>query len=259
MGQIVSVHSYRGGTGKSNLTANLAWLAAKDGAKVAVLDTDLQSPGTHVVFGLDQGRITHTLTDFLFGKCDLEEAAYDCTTDLGLEGGSGSLHLLPSSMQLEMIMQVLEQGYDVGKLNLHFETLVDSLDLDLLLVDTHPGLNRETLLNIAVADTLVVLIRPDSQDFHGTAVLLEVAGKLRVPRTYMVANKVVPSLDPHDVRARIEEAFKQEVIGTLPLSEEMAILGSNGLFVRKHPRHALTEQLHAVHLRLREDRERDRG
>lgn len=259
MGQIVSIHSYRGGTGKSNITANLAYLAARKGWKVAVLDTDLRSPGAHVVFGLDQGRIGNTLTDFLAGRCDLEQAAYDCTGDLGLEDSGGSVHLLPASMQLEKIMHVLSNGYDVGKLNNHFATLVDSLDLDLLLVDTHPGLDRETMLTIAVADTLLLLIRPDSQDFHGTAVLLEVASKLGVPRMYMIANKIVGSLDPEDVCGRIEEAFKQEVIGALPLCEEMALLGSNGLFVRQHPKHALTAEVHRIFERLREDQERDRG
>lgn len=41
---IVSVHSYRGGTGKSNTTANLAALLAAEGRRVGVIDTDLQSP-----------------------------------------------------------------------------------------------------------------------------------------------------------------------------------------------------------------------
>ncbi len=40
------------GTGKSNLTANLASLVALEGNRVAVVDTDIQSPGIHVPFGL---------------------------------------------------------------------------------------------------------------------------------------------------------------------------------------------------------------
>ena len=40
MSIIVSIHSFRGGTGKSNLTANLATQVALQGKRVSVGDTD---------------------------------------------------------------------------------------------------------------------------------------------------------------------------------------------------------------------------
>ena len=40
MSKIVSIHSFRGGTGKSNTTANLAALLAIEGRRVGVVDTD---------------------------------------------------------------------------------------------------------------------------------------------------------------------------------------------------------------------------
>ena len=136
MAQIITIHSYRGGTGKSNITANLAYLAARRGLRVAVLDTDLQSPGVHVVLGLDKDRLVYTLSDYLFGKCDLEEAAYDLTADLDLgDGGAGekggALYLLPSSMKVEAIVRIVSEGYDVSKLNQHFGELMDGAVADL--------------------------------------------------------------------------------------------------------------------------------
>ena len=82
--KIISIHSYRGGTGKSNLTANIAWWMARRGKRVGVIDTDLQSPGVHMVFEFDTQRITFTLTDFLFGKCEVHETVYDLSVALGL-------------------------------------------------------------------------------------------------------------------------------------------------------------------------------
>src|SRR5262245_53203 len=52
MAKIIAIHSFRGGTGKSNTTANIAALLAADGRRVGVIDTDIQSPGIHVLFGL---------------------------------------------------------------------------------------------------------------------------------------------------------------------------------------------------------------
>ncbi len=248
MAQIITIHSYRGGTGKSNITANLAYLAARRGLRVAVLDTDLQSPGVHVVLGLDKDRLVYTLTDYLFGKCDLEEAAYDLTGDLDLGVGSGgekggALFLLPSSMKVEAIVRIVSEGYDVSKLNQHFGQLTRDLELDLMIVDSHPGLNRETMLTTAVSDILLLVIRPDSQDFHGTAVLMEVAGSLGVPRMCMMANKVSARLDADDVVKKIESAFGQRVIGLLPLSDDMAVLGSRGVFAAERPDHPISKEL----------------
>jgi MinD-like ATPase involved in chromosome partitioning or flagellar assembly len=67
MSKTVSIHSFRGGTGKSNTTANLAALVAASGRRVGVVDTDVASPGIHVLFGLDEERIAHSLNDY---RCD---------------------------------------------------------------------------------------------------------------------------------------------------------------------------------------------
>ena len=66
MAAILSVHSFRGGTGKSNTTASLAVVYARRGLKVGVIDTDIQSPGIHVVFGIAGDEVTASLNDFLF-------------------------------------------------------------------------------------------------------------------------------------------------------------------------------------------------
>ncbi len=64
MSQIVSFHSFRGGTGKSNTTANVATLLAGEGQRVGVIDADIQSPGIHILFGLDEGEMHHSLNDY---------------------------------------------------------------------------------------------------------------------------------------------------------------------------------------------------
>ena len=72
MAQLISVHSFRGGTGKSNTTANVATLLAAEGRRVGVVDLDIQSPGIHVIFGFDQDEaMRHSLNDYLWGDCEL--------------------------------------------------------------------------------------------------------------------------------------------------------------------------------------------
>jgi len=65
MSRVISIHSFRGGTGKSNTTANLTGLLAQMGYRVGVVDTDIQSPGIHVIFGLDDLVLWTTVLCFI--------------------------------------------------------------------------------------------------------------------------------------------------------------------------------------------------
>ncbi len=65
MSKIVAVHSFRGGTGKSNTTANLAVALAEAGHRVGIVDTDIQSPGIHILFGMREDEQVATLNTYL--------------------------------------------------------------------------------------------------------------------------------------------------------------------------------------------------
>ncbi|HUW08234.1 MAG TPA: MinD/ParA family protein [Anaerolineae bacterium] len=245
MSKIVSVHSFRGGTGKSNTTANLAALIASEGRRVGVVDTDIASPGIHVLFGLEEDKVVHSLNDYLWGKCEIQETAHDVTANLDSEI-KGRVFLVPSSIKAGEIARVLREGYDVGLLNDGFHDLIQALDLDVLMIDTHPGLNEETLLSIAISDVLIIILRPDQQDYQGTGVTVEVARKLSVPQMMLVVNKVPAVFSEEEVRARVEQAYQAEVAGVLPHSDEMMALASAGVFVTHYPDHPITATLRQV-------------
>ncbi|HEX5705094.1 MAG TPA: tetratricopeptide repeat protein [Pyrinomonadaceae bacterium] len=50
LGKIITFYSYKGGTGRSMLLANVAWILASKGNRVLVLDWDLEAPGLHRYF-----------------------------------------------------------------------------------------------------------------------------------------------------------------------------------------------------------------
>ncbi|MDP1545951.1 MAG: MinD/ParA family protein [Anaerolineales bacterium] len=242
MSKIISIHSFRGGTGKSNTTANISALLAMDGARVGVVDTDIASPGIHVLFNLDESDMVHSLNDYLWGKCGIEEAAHDVTGHVGGEI-KGQIFLIPSSIKPGEIARILREGYDVGLLNDGFRDVVEKLKLDYLLIDTHPGLNEETLLSIAISNALVIILRPDSQDYQGTAVTVDVAKKLDVPNMLMLVNKVPSQFDIDDVRTRVEQTYDAVVGAVLPHSDEMMTLASSGIFAIRFPDHIVTQGL----------------
>jgi len=255
MSRIVSIHSFRGGTGKSNVTANLTTMLAQAGKRVGVVDTDIQSPGIHVIFGLDEEKMDLALNDYLWGKCAIEKAAYDVSPATQVGPGSvtlmgGGVYLIPSSIKAGEIAKVLREGYDVGLLNDGFRELISRLSLDFLLIDTHPGLNEETLLSIAISDALLILMRPDQQDYQGTAVTVEVGQKLDVPWLRLIVNKALPSFDLGALKKRVEETYGVPVVAVLPECEEMIRLGSSSVFCLHYPDHPVTHSLREVAAQL---------
>lgn len=245
MPKIVSVHSFRGGTGKSNTTANLASLLAMEGKRVGVVDTDIASPGIHVLFNFDEADLVHSLNDYLWGKCPIKETAHDVTGHVGADI-KGQIFLIPSSIKAGEIARILREGYDVGLLNDGFRDLVKELKLDFLMIDTHPGLNEETLLSLAISDVLILLMRPDQQDYQGTIVTVDVARKLDVPKMLLIVNKVPSAFDFDEVRERVTQAYNVPVAAVLPHSDEMMVLASSGIFSLKYPDNPVSLSLKAV-------------
>jgi septum site-determining protein MinD len=254
LAKIISTHSFRGGTGKSNTTANLAVLVARAGNRVGVIDTDIQSPGIHVIFQLAESRVERALNDYLWGKCRIDEAAYDVTAaaigNFDPDSERPRIFLIPSSINVGEIGRILKEGYEVGRLNDGFQRLVTDLKLDYLFIDTHPGVNEETLLSIAISDKLLLIMRPDAQDFQGTAVTAELARRLEIPEMLMIVNKVPPGVDVAQLRERVEKSFQAEVVALLPMNNEIVRLASSGIFVNRYPDHPMSLGLKQVAARV---------
>jgi len=240
--QFISIHSYRGGTGKSNITANLGVVLAGRGLNVGLVDMDIQSPGIPALFGFDSSSFTHCLNDYLWSRCAIDEAVHDLASRLE-RPVPGRLKLLPSSIHPGDIARIIHDGYDVDQLNRGLEGFAETSALDVVILDTHPGLGEETLLSLALSDRLLVLLRPDRQDYQGTSVTMKVAAQLSVPRISVCINKA-PSILPEDsLRRKMEDAYGYPVDGIFPHCDEMMFLGSDGPFVQRHPEHPFTRKM----------------
>ena len=245
MAAIVSVHSFRGGTGKSNTTANLAACLAADGRRVGVIDADIQSPGIHVLLGVPGDAIRASLNDFLWHGRAIEDVATD-VTDLQPVPLAGRLFLIPSSMQPGEIARILREGYDAQRLTEGLRDLVTALDLDVLFIDTHPGLNEETLLSLVVSRTLLVIMRPDRQDYEGTGITVRVARELEVPNIQILVNKAPATLDPAAVADTVRQAYGCDVADVLPHSDDLMQLASESVFALRFPDHPLAERYRRI-------------
>ncbi|MFE9093933.1 MinD/ParA family protein [Streptomyces sp. NPDC007264] len=235
MARTVVLYSHRGGTGKSTMLANMAVLLAAEGRRVAVVDTDIQSPTLDVLFGLGPGECS--LTDYLLGRCEIEDAAHR----VGPEG----VHLVPARTSPASLAEIMATGYDVGLLPEAFDRLVAGHDLDVLLLDTHAGLNNETVTAMASADLLVIVVRTDRIDLAGAGEIARLAGQLACRRA-LVVSMAPEGVDTSAVRARAEDAYGAATAGILPYVGRLAALGGERIFARAHPDDPLVAEFRKI-------------
>ena len=250
MARTIAIHSFKGGTGKSTLSANLAIGLALKRKRVAVIDMDLEGPGLHVILGLDPYELPFTLNDVLTKGAQPEQAAVKMNERLKLD--RGELYFAPASVKVEEILKSLRSGFELDSFSNAVNQLTEKFNLDYLLVDTHPGLEDDTLLAMGSCDHLLIVSRLDQQDMFGTGVMVQVAKTLEKP-VQLVLNMIPVALKASEVPnvvAKIGGNFKVQVLGWLPFSEDIMNSLSKTVFILANPTHLMTKRFNELATRL---------
>lgn len=249
MSQIIAIHSFRRGLGKSNLIANLAVLLAAQDQKVGIVDMDLHAPSQPILFGLDETDIKFTLNDFLWGNAEIEQTVITRSPHLNGKA-SGQIYLVPASARPADITRVLRGDYYVHLLHDGFDRLIKTFNLDAVLIDTHAGLGEETLLAFSISDTMTILLGHDQRDFQGAAVTVDVVRQLEIPRINIIVNQTSSNLNFSQVKQEVAATYGCDVLGVLPHSEDLAALASRQIFVKRYPEHPFTQTLEQIAVKL---------
>lgn len=242
MVRILAVQSFKGGTGKSTVTANLAVTLAQLNRRVGVVDLDLEGPGLHVIFGISDGEIKATINDVLHHPIQVSDAVIDLTARLGIK--SGCLLFCPAGHSLEEILKMVDTGFNISRFKAVLASLAQEYRLDYLLIDSHPGIEKDTILSMAVCDVVVLLSRVDHQDMFGSGVMNEVASQLRKP-VVLILNMIPSSVGDKEskkIGEKIASLFNLQVMTALPFNSDVFENLSRGVFVIEHQKDPLTRR-----------------
>ena len=83
MSKIIAVHSYKGGTGKTLLSVNLAATFAKAGKKVCIFDLDFRAPSLFAILKAENAEFW--FNDYLNNTCDAEKVLVDLSSKVSAE------------------------------------------------------------------------------------------------------------------------------------------------------------------------------
>lgn len=267
MSRIIALHSFRHGTGKSSLAANLAVTLAQQGYRIGIVDTSIsfpntvQAPGLYAFFGTDPEQATHTFSDYMFHRVALDEITLDLSAVLLANEQAGTaqesarnqgLFLIPFKLESDQKKSLFYQPNDLSVFSSAFAELTTTLNLDYTFIDIWPGLSEETLLPIAIADVLILTLCLDKPDFQGTAVIIDVARQLGIPSIKLAINQVIPSLDFDLLQQQIEATYNVPVIGILPFSEDLRLFSGPEPFCLHYPDHSFSQTIKGMIATLQE-------
>lgn len=245
MVNVITFHAAHEGVGTSTIAANVAALLSINGQRVGVIDANLHTPSMHTIFNLPQANIVYSFNDYLLGQCNASQMIYDITLPVHIPAME-SIFLIPSSPDPSDFSKVLSNGYNVERITDDLRNLAERLCLDVLVIDTYHGMNEKTLLSllcVAISDTLAIVMRLEAEDYQDTSVIVDVARTLDGPQIALIVNQVVSGLSFMSAKTRIEDIYGCSVSGMLPYADEIATLGSAGIFALRYPHHPTTREL----------------
>ncbi|HKQ07470.1 MAG TPA: hypothetical protein VJ464_20265 [Blastocatellia bacterium] len=221
---IITFYSYKGGVGRSMALANVAWLlASQHGLNVLVIDWDLEAPGLHHFFDMDDLDIRHGLLDMLYDyKQILREATGPLPEDVvkvkkyvqpvpTYSGGGGSISILAAGRQDGKYAgrvndfdwkEFYDKWFGFGFME-NFKKQVKGL-ADIVLIDSRTGVTDiGGICTLQLPDTVVLLFALNAQNVDGVR---KIADKI-LERTPQLVEREPPKLilRPSRVERYLEE------------------------------------------------------
>jgi chromosome partitioning protein len=279
MKKCIAFHSYKGGTGKSTISANISVLLVKKGYNVLLIDMDVYAPTLQTYFSQEP---TYWINNFLFNTAEFENVIYDLTrlirnfpTSQDPHQKLGKFFVSFSNSSKEEITKLdgtLRQ--DASKLELlrKFIMIKEEMayenDIDYIIIDTSPGIRYWSINSLAIADLILLSLKMDSIDIEGTkkmaneiysaftklgtksVLLFNRAAGYCLPPNLIQETSYAPEANYANVLAEqstITDRFKKdvdmEIIGNIPCYCDIQFDNKEFLTVLKHPYHPFTHLL----------------
>ncbi|MEK6840391.1 MAG: AAA family ATPase [Nanoarchaeota archaeon] len=196
MGKIIGIISLKGGVGKTTVVSALGGALSRLGKKVLLVDGNLSSPNLGLHLGIvDPGKTIH---DVLNRNAKVRESVQSQPYP--------GFDVLPASIFKNIEVNPL-------KLKDHLKNIKRSYDI--IILDSSPSLNEETLGVMLASDEIFVVTTPD----HPTMSTSLKAAKLAKQRGTPIAGIIVNKVHKKDFELstdNIESTLEIPVLAVLP-------------------------------------------
>jgi chromosome partitioning protein len=155
--------NYKGGTGKTSISAAYGYYLARLGKRVLMVDLDAQA---HLTTCLNQEGVRHDKS--LYSVIVNGDPLSEIIMPTSLPG----LRLVPSTLSLSALEQPLF-NMPLREFQLRRALKNVERDYDYIIIDSSPSINLLSLNAIMASDEILVPLLADFLSFHGLKLLLE--------------------------------------------------------------------------------------
>lgn len=156
--QVIAVTSGKGGVGKTNVVANLAYCLCRSMRRVLILDADIGLANLDVLLGLLP---KYTLKDVVMGERAIEEIIIE---------GPGGIKILPASSGVQELTQLTVHQRIL--LMSQLESLSDPTHT--LLIDTPTGISSNVMFFNSMANKVIVVVSPEPTSIAAAYAMIKV-------------------------------------------------------------------------------------
>jgi MinD-like ATPase involved in chromosome partitioning or flagellar assembly len=203
----IMIHSYRGGTGKTLLSINLAAAYAKT-VKVCLVDFDLRAPSLHGMF--NNATPDFWVNDFLNGDCEINEI---------LNEVAPNFYVAFACPDAEAIRDMVgkSRSWETEALNktVSLKASLEEMGFDKLIFDTAPGLAYSSINAVIASDLVALVMRMDSLDILGTKEMTKGVYELLEKPSFVVVNMVLQA-QQKALTSMLEKIFGNRIMGYIP-------------------------------------------
>lgn len=259
----LAFHSYKGGTGKTTLIANLAALYAMKGMNVCLLDFDLYAPSLSMYFRKKPITYLNALLrgelDQSGGKVDASSLITDVSSELELKG---KLLLGFSSPNKEDIGEIEFQHNQKWQLRAikRFQSFKNQLfhehEIDCLLLDTSPGIRYWSINALAMSNMLFLVMKTSDMDIEGTKKMAneiyDVLVRYGKSKYFIVLNKVPDISNSNGIygdlaeltwSGELQKDIGTQVVGSVPCCCDIQFSKHEFLYSIKNPEHPFSRKV----------------
>ena len=170
--------NFKGGTGKSTISASYGFRLAQVGVRTLLIDLDPQGHLTQCL-GLDNQRYSKTLFNALIEKEEIENVIVK--TDLP------TLDIIPSNLNLSPVELSL---FSMNSREFRLKRLLDSIEknYDLIVMDASPSIGLLNLNAILASNDLIIPVLADFLSYHGLKILFETLSTVEEDFSFVFEN-----------------------------------------------------------------------
>ncbi|MHA2244315.1 MAG: MinD/ParA family ATP-binding protein [Candidatus Hodarchaeales archaeon] len=259
--RIIAFHSYKGGTGKTHLSANLATVLARKGHKTALLDLDFRGPNLQTLCGIES---EITINDLLFDP-DLRGqdllVSFEDQYKIPLFAAFASTDFRKMS---EIVRADKKQRQRSLKRILKLRDELSESGFDYTIIDTSPGVQMESIDGLVISDATCLVLKADDFDISGTKSMVAQLYSLLDSKNYVILNRVVAETCPPEhgvwsendmklvtkLKQNITDEMRMSVITSIPCFCEVAREGSRNIFSLQYPDHPFSQHIENLAMEL---------